>query len=89
MTRVWATELGHKYQITVNAINPGPVDTDMYRAAGDVHLARMAKENEKTPAAPRAGTAEDVADIVCFLCEERSRWITGDVICANGGMIFS
>jgi NAD(P)-dependent dehydrogenase (short-subunit alcohol dehydrogenase family) len=89
MTRVWATELGHKYQITVNAINPGPVDTDMYRAAGDVHLARMAKENEKTPAAPRAGMAEDVADIVCFLCEERSRWITGDVICANGGMIFS
>jgi NAD(P)-dependent dehydrogenase (short-subunit alcohol dehydrogenase family) len=89
MTRVWATELGHKYQITVNAINPGPVDTDMYRAAGDVHLARMAKENEKTPAAPRAGTAEDVADIVCFLCKERSRWITGDVICANGGMIFS
>jgi NAD(P)-dependent dehydrogenase (short-subunit alcohol dehydrogenase family) len=89
MTRVWATELGHKYQITVNAINPGPVDTDMYRAAGDVHLARMAKENAKTPAAPRAGTAEDVADIVCFLCEERSRWITGDVICANGGMIFS
>ena len=89
MTRVWATELGHKYGVTVNCVNPGPVDTDMYRAAGEVHLARMTKENQKTPAAPRAGTPEDIADIVCFLCEERARWITGDTICANGGMLFS
>lgn len=88
-TRVWATELGHKYGVTVNAINPGPVETDMYFAAGEVHLARMAKENEKTPAAPRAGTAKDIADIVCLLCEERSRWITGDIICANGGLLFT
>lgn len=88
MTKVWATELGHKYGITVNCINPGPVDTDMYRAAGKVHLARMEKENQKTPAAPRAGTPEDIADIVCFLCEERARWVTGDTICANGGMLF-
>lgn len=89
MTRVWATELGHSYQITVNAINPGPVDTDMYRDAGDVHLARMAKDNMRTPAAPRAGTPKDIADIVCFLCDERSRWISGDVVCANGGMLFT
>ncbi|KAF4980056.1 hypothetical protein FDECE_17953 [Fusarium decemcellulare] len=41
LTRVWATELGHKYGVNVNAVNPGPVDTDMYRAAGPVHLARM------------------------------------------------
>ncbi|KAK6224040.1 hypothetical protein LQW54_000186 [Pestalotiopsis sp. IQ-011] len=73
LTRVWATELGHKYGITVNAVNPGPVDTDMYRAAGRVHLARMEAENKKVPAAPRCVTEEDVADIVLFLCEERSR----------------
>ncbi|KAF2717662.1 NAD(P)-binding protein [Polychaeton citri CBS 116435] len=89
LTKVWATELGHKYGITVNCINPGPVDTDMYRAAGEVHLARMAKENEKTPAAPRAGTPEDIADIIYFLCSERARWITGDTVCANGGMLFT
>ncbi|KAI0149083.1 hypothetical protein BJ166DRAFT_536842 [Pestalotiopsis sp. NC0098] len=88
LTRVWATELGHKYGITVNAVNPGPVDTDMYRAAGPVHLARMEAENKKVPAAPRCGTEEDVADIVLFLCEERSRWVTGDIICANGGMLY-
>lgn len=61
LTRVWASELGHKYGMTVNCVNPGPVDTDMYRAAGEVHLARMEEQNKKTPAAPRAGTENDVA----------------------------
>ncbi|KAJ8115725.1 hypothetical protein OPT61_g2699 [Boeremia exigua] len=89
LTRVWATELGPKYGATVNAVNPGPVDTDMYRAAGEVHLARMEEQNKKTPAAPRAGTENDIADIIVFLCEERSRWVTGDVVCANGGMLFT
>ncbi|OAL53734.1 NAD(P)-binding protein [Pyrenochaeta sp. DS3sAY3a] len=88
LTRVWATELGQRYGATVNAVNPGPVDTDMYRAAGEVHLARMEEQNKKTPAAPRAGREDDVADIVVFLCEERSRWVTGDIICANGGMMY-
>ena len=88
LTRVWATELGRKYGVTVNAVNPGPVDTDMYRAAGEAHLARMEEQNLKTPAAPRAGTESDVAEIVLFLCEERSRWVTGDIVCANGGMLF-
>lgn len=89
LTRVWASELGHKYGVTVNCVNPGPVDTDMYRAAGDVHLARMEENNKKTPAAPRCGTETDIADIIVFLCEERSRWVTGDTICANGGMLYT
>ncbi|OJJ03789.1 hypothetical protein ASPVEDRAFT_133976 [Aspergillus versicolor CBS 583.65] len=89
LTRVWATELGHKYGVTVNAVNPGPVDTDMYQAAGPVHLARMEEENKKVPAGQRCGTIEDIGDIVTFLSEERSRWVTGDVICANGGMLYT
>ncbi|KAF4457819.1 short chain oxidoreductase [Fusarium austroafricanum] len=89
LTRVWATEPGQKYNMTVNAVNPGPVDTDMYRAACEVHLARMEEQNMKTPAAPRAGTENDVAEAVAFLCEERSRWITGDVVCPNGGMLYT
>ncbi|GKT42844.1 L-xylo-3-hexulose reductase [Colletotrichum spaethianum] len=89
LTRVWATELGHKYGVTVNSVNPGPVDTDMYRAAGPVHLARMEEKNKKVPAEPRCGREQDVADIVVFLCEERSRWVTGDTICANGGMLYT
>lgn len=88
LTKVWATELGHKYGVTVNAVNPGPVDTDMYQAAGPVHLARMEEQNKKVPAGQRCGTAQDIADIVTFLAEEKSRWVTGDVICANGGILF-
>lgn len=89
LTRVWATELGQKYGVNVNAINPGPILTDMYFASGDKHLARMEEQNKKTPAAPRAGTPQDVADIILLLCDERSRWITGDVVCANGGMLYT
>ena len=88
LTRVWATELGQEYGITVNAVNPGPVDTEMYRAAGAIHLARMEEQNKKVPAAPRCGRPDDVADIITFLCEERSRWVTGDILCANGGMLY-
>ncbi|KAH0045222.1 NAD(P)-binding protein, partial [Aureobasidium melanogenum] len=66
-TRVWAKELGHTHNVTVNAVNPGPVDTDMYRAAGEVHLARMEEQNKAVPAAPRCGTGQDVADIITFL----------------------
>lgn len=88
-TRVWAKELGHSHKVTVNAVNPGPVDTDMYRAAGEVHLARMEEQNKAVPAAPRCGTGQDVADIITFLCSEKARWVTGDVICANGGMLFT
>jgi NAD(P)-dependent dehydrogenase (short-subunit alcohol dehydrogenase family) len=89
LTRVWATELGHKYGVTVNCVNPGPVDTDMYRSSGDTHLRRMEEQNKMTPAAPRAGSVVDIGDIVAMLCEERSRWITGDVVCANGGVVFT
>lgn len=89
LTRVWAKELGHEYDVTVNAVNPGPVNTDMYKAAGPVHLARMEEQNRNVPAAPRCGTEHDIADIVTFLCSEKARWITGDIVCANGGMLFT
>jgi NAD(P)-dependent dehydrogenase (short-subunit alcohol dehydrogenase family) len=88
LTRVWATELGPRYGVTVNAVNPGPVDTDMYKAAGEAHLKRMEEQNKKVPAGQRCGTVEDIADIVCWLAGERAKWVTGDVVCANGGMVF-
>ncbi|KAL4957905.1 hypothetical protein BDW69DRAFT_155252 [Aspergillus filifer] len=89
LTRVWATEPGHKYGLTVNAVNPGPVDTDMNQAAGPVHLARMKEENKKVPAGQHCCSVEDIGDIVAFLAEERSRWVTGGVICANGGILYT
>lgn len=44
LTRGWATELGQGYDITVNAVNPGPVDTEMCRAAGPVDLERVLRK---------------------------------------------
>lgn len=85
ITRVWAVELGQKYGITVNAVSPGPVDTDMWQALPAALRTRMEEKAKMTPAAPRVGTAKDIADIVVFLCEERGRWITGDVVSASGG----
>ena len=42
---------------------------------------------ENTPAAPRIADIDDVVQVVAFLCEEGSRWITGSTTCANGGAV--
>lgn len=44
---------------------------------------------ERTLAAKRIGRVDDVAPIVAFLCDPSARWITGNVTCANGGLILS
>jgi hypothetical protein len=49
----------------------------------------MEEQNMKTPAAPRGGTENDAAEIGAFLCEERSRRLAGDVVCAHGGMLYT
>lgn len=44
------------------------------------------KENARvTAAAPRSGTPDDIAQIVAFIADEGSRWVTGSTISANGG----
>lgn len=40
-----------------------------------------------TPAGDRIGNPTDIADIVAFLCEEQSRWVSGSTVCANGGFV--
>ncbi|KAL4780905.1 hypothetical protein BJX76DRAFT_336743 [Aspergillus varians] len=88
LARTWAVELGQKYGITVNTVNPGPVATDMWDAMPAEALAEMDHYIKTTPAAPRVGTVDDITQIVVFLCEERARWITGSTMCANGGSCF-
>jgi 3-oxoacyl-[acyl-carrier protein] reductase len=89
ITRAWATELGHQYNATVNCVNPGPVATDlMTNDDNDPQMIEYWNQKIKeTPAAPRVGTTDDVAQIVAFLCEETSRWCTGSVVNANGGLV--
>jgi NAD(P)-dependent dehydrogenase (short-subunit alcohol dehydrogenase family) len=86
-TRVMAAEFGPKYGVTVTAVNPGPVATDMYLNAPDEVRRMMDGFAKSVPAGSRMGTPEDIADIVGFLATDSSRWITGNVVTANGGMV--
>ncbi len=81
ITRVLAAELGPK-KITVNGLSPGFTDTDMNADFG--HSERKAAI--EATALGRAGLAEDIADVAAFLASDDARWITGEIIGANGGM---
>jgi 3-oxoacyl-[acyl-carrier protein] reductase len=83
MTHVLAKELGPR-RITVNAVAPGPVATELFLAdKSDVEVAAAARMNPFG----RLGEPEDIARIVAFLGSEESGWINGQVIRANGGVI--
>ncbi|KAJ5976022.1 NAD(P)-binding protein [Penicillium waksmanii] len=86
LARVWAKELGHSHGITVNCVNPGPVATDQWFQSDEQFLKDMQPMIEATPAAPRVGEVEDIAPLVAFLCTEDSKWTTGSVLSANGGL---
>jgi len=81
LTRAAAKELG-KYGITVNAVCPGMIDTELTResAPADV-LERLAGSYP----VPRLGTALEVADLICFAASERAGYITGASLDINGG----
>ena len=81
LTRAAAKELG-KYGITVNAVCPGMIDTELTResASADV-LERLAGSYP----VPRLGTALEVADLICFAASERAGYITGASLDINGG----
>jgi len=83
LTRVWAAEFGAK-GITVNAVAPGPIDTDMLKRALPSEAARE-HIIARTPLG-RIGVPSDVADVVAFLASDDARWITGQVIETSGGM---
>ncbi|MEY4513483.1 MAG: hypothetical protein RLZZ450_5605 [Pseudomonadota bacterium] len=68
-----------KRRITVNAVAPGLVDTEMTKGAPIEEILKL------IPMA-RLGRAEEVADLVTFLASERAAYITGQVIGINGGL---
>ena len=80
-TKALALELASR-NITVNAVAPGMIDTDMTRA-----IAAQAHETwtERIPL-KRLGTPEDVAGAVAFLASDEAAYITGQVLAVNGGM---
>jgi NAD(P)-dependent dehydrogenase (short-subunit alcohol dehydrogenase family) len=81
LTRASAKELG-KYGITVNAVCPGMIDTELTREnATPEQLERYASGYP----VPRLGTALEVADLICFAASEAASYITGASLDVNGG----
>ena len=81
MTKSAAKELAAK-QITVNAVAPGMIETDMTRA-----MPENAHEAMKSGIpAGRIGRPEDVADAVAFFASEQASYITGQVLAVDGGL---
>jgi 3-oxoacyl-[acyl-carrier protein] reductase len=81
LTRSLARELGSR-SITVNAVAPGFIDTDMTRDLPEPAKKALA---ERIPLG-RLGSAEDVAGVVRFLCSDAAGYVTGQVIHVNGGL---
>jgi NAD(P)-dependent dehydrogenase (short-subunit alcohol dehydrogenase family) len=81
MIRALAQEVADK-GIRVNNVNPGVIDTPMLRRFGDE--ATLGPFVDHTPAR-RLGTAEDVADVVVWLCSDAARFVTGQNLLVDGG----
>jgi 3-oxoacyl-[acyl-carrier protein] reductase len=83
MVRSMAKELAPR-KVRVNAVAPGPVDTDLFRAGkNDEAKARSAAMSPFN----RIGTPEEVAEVVGFLVSDQASWVHGQVIQPNGGMV--
>lgn len=82
MTKSLAKEIGAR-GITVNAVAPGFIATDMTDGLGD----KLKEEAKNGIPLRRLGTPEDVAEVVAFLSSESSNYITGQVINVDGGMV--
>ena len=82
LTRSLAQELAPT-NIRVNCVAPGVINTDMVQVLGEETLKMLA---EDTPVG-RLGTPEEIASIVSFLASDAASFITGQVICADGGFM--
>ena len=83
-TKAVAREMG-RYDVTVNAIAPGMITTDMTRALPAEVIERACQES----ALGRLGTPDDCAQLIAFLCSRGARHITGAMIAVDGGQLMA
>ena len=83
MVRSMAKELAPR-KVRVNAVAPGPVDTDLFRA-GKTDEAKQ-RSAAMSPL-NRIGTPEEIADVVCFVASDKASWIDGQIIQPNGALV--
>ncbi len=80
LTKTVAKELG-KYNVNVNAIAPGLIETEMMKNADEI----VRKQAMADIILNRIGQPEDIANTAAFLCSELARHITGEIIKVDGG----
>lgn len=84
MTRTWALELA-AHGITVNAVGPGPIGTELFHRVNPADSPRTKAIIEGVPV-QRLGTPEDVAHAVAYFLDARAGFVTGQVLYVCGGM---
>jgi len=72
-----------KYNVTINAVAPGPIETDMVKGLGEDKRQAMLVNMP----AGKLGQPDDIANLCIFLCSDQAQFITGAVIEASGGQI--
>ncbi|MEL6126992.1 MAG: SDR family oxidoreductase, partial [Pseudomonadota bacterium] len=83
MTAILAEEMRRR-AITVNAVAPGPTATELFLEGKPQEVIdRMAK----APPLERLATPHDIANVVAFLAGPDGRWINGQTVRANGGIV--
>ena len=84
MTKTWALEMA-QYGITVNAIGPGPIATELFTSGNPPDAPKTIKILQSIPV-QRMGQPEDVAHAVASLLDDRAGFITGQIHYVCGGM---
>jgi 3-oxoacyl-[acyl-carrier protein] reductase len=82
LTKSLARELASR-NITVNAVAPGFITTDMTAGLSE----EIKKTIQKQIPLGKTGTSEDIASAVAFLASDEASYITGQVLCVDGGMV--
>jgi 3-oxoacyl-[acyl-carrier protein] reductase len=82
-TRIWAGELAST-GITVNAVAPGPVETELYRERSPAGSEREARFLNTIPL-HRVGTPVEIAHVICMLLHDDAGYITGQIVRVDGG----
>lgn len=87
-TRSVAQEVGER-GITVNAVAPGGTATEAFEAAEAAEAKGMGALMARWTALRRLGLPSDIADIVAFVASDDARWLTGNTLAADGGIVTS